>query len=358
MKQTRWIGWIILAVLLAAGALALNTDANAFSQSTSPDLSASTILVWPGLARPGQSVTYTIVITNNGSTGAAVRLTDTLPSGLTYVSGTLTHTLPISAVIRLDPLHGVLSAYTWQFPDTLDKGRLPALGVATVTFAVVAQGSRPITNTMQLEDQNQAYAIPPAVLETAPWQTWLPVVFNAWSAPVNVPAQDIYQLVVCDAQFGPELLNGAPAQGTVRSDAVKPPMALVVSYYYDTYVNRHCLKRTYLAFELDEDQARRLSPHPALVLKRHPGYVATPMEIAVHREMYTGNPGDFSPALWTGWETPAAGNITITGDGDWSIPLNWTPSAGRSAFLIKLADESPGESRSNGTISAYLESRP
>ena len=53
---------------------------------------APTKSVEPDIVRPGETLTYTIVIANSGPDNAtAVRLTDTLPSDVTYVSGSLAY---------------------------------------------------------------------------------------------------------------------------------------------------------------------------------------------------------------------------------------------------------------------------
>jgi len=345
----------LIARAATGGHLSMHVGAQVPARNAMPDLATSAITVSPAAARPGERVTYTLSITNSGFVSAAIRLTDTLPQGIMYVTGTLTHTFPTSSTVSLDAASGVLSASTPQFPDTPGESNLPVSQTITVTFAAQVQTTGTLSNAIQLEDQHAAYAIAPVTLTVLSQQTWLPVVLGAATTPISVPVTQADQLVVCDAEFGPDLLNGTPTHGTARSDAVTPPMAMVASIYLDTYVNRYCLKRVVLVFDLDEAQTRGLSSQPVLVLTRHPGYATDPARVTIQRGTYTGDPSSFTPELWTGWETQPAGDIVAGESDEWRVPLNWIPTVGRSTLILKLADESPGERRSLGALSAWLE---
>lgn len=58
--------------------------------SSAPNLSTSTKLVNMAVVTPGQTITYTVFLTNTGNMNASARLTDTLPVSVTYVSGSAT----------------------------------------------------------------------------------------------------------------------------------------------------------------------------------------------------------------------------------------------------------------------------
>jgi len=60
------------------------------ARDSSPDLSTSTKSASTTSADPGETITYTIQLTNTGeASGATIFLTDTLPTGLNYIPGTL-----------------------------------------------------------------------------------------------------------------------------------------------------------------------------------------------------------------------------------------------------------------------------
>jgi uncharacterized repeat protein (TIGR01451 family) len=105
-----------------------------------PDLSTSTQSVWPVSAKAGERITYTVVIRNQGAAVTiTTRLTDTVPSGLGYLSGTLTTTLgSVNAG----------SAPTLYWSSVLSQ--TPAV---TITYAVTVTVSDPqaIRNTAMLD---------------------------------------------------------------------------------------------------------------------------------------------------------------------------------------------------------------
>jgi len=140
-----------------------------------PDLSTSRISVvdasGDSVAQAGETLTYTIAITNSGTVAASVSMTDVLPVGLTYVPGSLMHMSPgitLTAAFSgsqltvhtagaiLDPSAALTVSYEAQVADPLPGGRY-------------------LVNAIALRDQERTYAIAPAVIATR-HLLWLPVV--------------------------------------------------------------------------------------------------------------------------------------------------------------------------------------
>lgn len=117
-------------------------------------------------ASAGEILSYTITIANTGELGAAFRLTDTLPAGVTYVTDTLTSGgFPTGSVVTITA--GVLTAHTANFPDAPEDGTL--LGVpATIRFNVRVSDPAPagteIVNAIELQDLYAVYNIAPATI--------------------------------------------------------------------------------------------------------------------------------------------------------------------------------------------------
>jgi len=136
-------------------------------ENLTPDFSPSTKTVQPGGAATGARIIYTVVIRNQGGpVTATVRLTDTVPGGLTYVPGTLTATLGAADASLAPTLHwsGVLS-------------RTPAV---TVTYAVtvIASVAQAITNTARIDDGLGAVLQRSATCIANPRQVYLPLVLR------------------------------------------------------------------------------------------------------------------------------------------------------------------------------------
>jgi uncharacterized repeat protein (TIGR01451 family) len=89
-------------------------DIGAFEYFSEPDLSASTKKAYPAAASTGGSVTFEVQITNIGGplTTTAV-MTDVLPVGLDYLTGTLTTSLGTAWVTRTDSTLPISSIH-WQ----------------------------------------------------------------------------------------------------------------------------------------------------------------------------------------------------------------------------------------------------
>jgi uncharacterized repeat protein (TIGR01451 family) len=103
---------------------------------TSPNVSVVKSVAPLGAQPPGTILTYTIVVTNNGTAAASsVVLTDPIPANTTYQLGTITY----NAAPRTDGLDGDNANYNITNPGqiTVSVGALAATGgTATVTFQV------------------------------------------------------------------------------------------------------------------------------------------------------------------------------------------------------------------------------
>ena len=103
---------------------------------TSPNVSVVKSVAPLGAQPPGTILTYTIVVTNNGSAVAnTVVLTDPIPANTTYQLGTITN----NAIPQTDALDGDTANYNITNPGqiTVNIGVLAATGgTATVTFQV------------------------------------------------------------------------------------------------------------------------------------------------------------------------------------------------------------------------------
>jgi uncharacterized repeat protein (TIGR01451 family) len=120
----------------------------------------------------GQAVTYTVVIQNIAAPlTATVYLTDTVPTGLSYVSSTLSAT-------------GGTGAYSdANAPELTWSGMLSPTSAVTVTYVTTVTVSMPqaITNTATIDAPGyQTIAIDVAIVAN-PVQLWLPLVLRGSS---------------------------------------------------------------------------------------------------------------------------------------------------------------------------------
>jgi uncharacterized repeat protein (TIGR01451 family) len=139
-------------------------DAN----GSSPNLSTSTKIASAPGADPGEMLTYTILLKNTGApTSQPVTLSDTIPNGLTYVSGSLTATQG-SVNDSLNP------TMSWQ-------GVFSPNVIITVTYQVTATGV--VTGILTNEATLVGPGLDPVTLThrvfvPKPLPTYLPVVYK------------------------------------------------------------------------------------------------------------------------------------------------------------------------------------
>jgi len=113
----------------------------------------------------GQPVTYTIVVGGLGAPlAASVAVTDIVPSGLAYVSGTLTAT------------QGTVNAASAS--TLLWSGTLSPTGFVTITYAVTVTSSQAevITNTAVIVASGYAPVTRTAAVIVNPYRVYLPLV--------------------------------------------------------------------------------------------------------------------------------------------------------------------------------------
>ncbi len=84
-----------------------------------------TKVVTPGTARPGEAFTYTLVVSNGGNGLATdLRLSDTLPPYLYYISNTLNITWPVAYVITTTQSFSHVSRFDGFYADDFDPLRV------------------------------------------------------------------------------------------------------------------------------------------------------------------------------------------------------------------------------------------
>ena len=132
-----------------------------------PNLSGSTKLVSANSAQPNEVLTYTIVLRNSGAPFTdTVRVTDTLPTGLAYVPGSLMATsgLPDDAAAPVLKWSGVMST-------------TPAI---TVTYAVTVttSASEALTNNAIIHPGYDSPFMRSVTVIANPYQLFLPVILR------------------------------------------------------------------------------------------------------------------------------------------------------------------------------------
>jgi uncharacterized repeat protein (TIGR01451 family) len=141
-------------------------------RASKPDLSASTKSASIPAPRSGQTVTYTIAIRNNGSPLTyTIRLTDTVPAGLSYVPGSLAATSGTPDDSDAPTLYwsGVLS----------NTSAVNVTYLATVT--VPASTTQYIVNTVTISTQPAGVFTRTAMVIANGRTFYLPVVFRGAS---------------------------------------------------------------------------------------------------------------------------------------------------------------------------------
>ena len=137
--------------------------------TSNANLSGSTKTVSPALANRGARVNYTIVIANSGSENAnGLLFTDTLPAGITFISGTLAIQLENNTLTEKDLVHnnGVI---TWggiigtgrsviiTFGATVDKTNNVGQTILNSAEMVVANQRKTVSATFTVVNQGKAY---------------------------------------------------------------------------------------------------------------------------------------------------------------------------------------------------------
>ncbi|MBI2953768.1 MAG: DUF11 domain-containing protein [Chloroflexi bacterium] len=121
----------------------LPTNTVSTTVTSAPDLSSSTMAGTTGTVGPGGTVTYTIVLTNSGSENAvSARVTDSLPSQVSYVSSSASSGTPAHS-------GGVL---TWNGPVTVGT---PVRIIITATVSTQLANGTVFSNTAQIDDGQQ-----------------------------------------------------------------------------------------------------------------------------------------------------------------------------------------------------------
>ncbi len=118
-----------------------------------PDLSASVKQVSNTSATPGQTITYTVVVSNTGNGPATARITDTLPVSVTYASGSASNGAIYSSSSR---------SITWN--GTVAAGTSSSISYRAVITSPLDNGLI-ITNSATIDDGNGS------VFETTPVTT-------------------------------------------------------------------------------------------------------------------------------------------------------------------------------------------
>jgi hypothetical protein len=126
--------------------------------TASADLSASSIVFEPAIARPGEIVTPTLTVRNGGFQEGYVAISLTLPTGLTPAEGALTS---LDDSVTYDPATGVI---TWPdqllWPGEIWRTQFQAvvadgLDASTLTAELNPHASWPNVDLLELEDQRR-----------------------------------------------------------------------------------------------------------------------------------------------------------------------------------------------------------
>jgi len=150
-----------------------DTDNNRIQkfERVSPNLSSSVKLVDKSVAQPGDILSYTIILSNNGNLDAPVALvTDPIPTSTSFNSGSLW-----TSSGNCNESGGVI---TWT-------GMVNVGAPVRITFAVTIDTGLPkgtlITNTATINDNTNPAFSRTAVTIADPYQVYLPVIIRSWS---------------------------------------------------------------------------------------------------------------------------------------------------------------------------------
>ncbi|MBN1995100.1 MAG: DUF11 domain-containing protein, partial [Anaerolineae bacterium] len=163
---------------------------------------------------PGQYLTYTLTISNNGSiaTSGAYTVTDVLPN----------HTVSSSVVIDPQP-PGVLNGMTvtWVFTDSLASGSAKTLTYTVQVASPLAQGEKIVNQTYSVSGGNvytEAVGIPVTVTVTAP--ATLTVSKSASPTPVQAGGLLTYTITVANDASSKGLATAVVISDTLPGEVV------------------------------------------------------------------------------------------------------------------------------------------
>jgi len=145
-------------------------DIGAFEYTGKPDLSASTKTASVGAVSDGGSVAYTVRIQNTGGPFTqTVQMTDLLPAGLDYTSGTLTATLGNAWVTYATPSWSI----HWQ-------GVMSDTAALEIHYRVVVNiaDTRAVPNTAWINDGSGQPISRSAIIIVNGWPTYMPIILR------------------------------------------------------------------------------------------------------------------------------------------------------------------------------------
>jgi uncharacterized repeat protein (TIGR01451 family) len=133
-----------------------------------------------GRAEAGETLAYTLTVANSGTDLAGFVLTDTLPAGLSYVSGTLSVAFPgVGLSAAFDG--NVLSVHTRGGLAPDENAALDLGEAMTVTYSAQVSDPLPagthLVNAVELQDQNQTYDVQAASIPIR-YRLLLPLAFR------------------------------------------------------------------------------------------------------------------------------------------------------------------------------------
>ncbi|MCB9422824.1 MAG: DUF11 domain-containing protein [Ardenticatenaceae bacterium] len=177
-QKRRHVALGIGVSLLFAFVLTTVVVGGLFAAPSAANLDSSTKTVSRSQAFPGETLHYTVVISNSGDTAVpALVMTDTLPVGLTYQSGSLTYTLNSAAVTSFGESNGVIS---WS-------GVVSQLGSVNIYYSAVLAGDltpgTEIINAVEITGTGSLMTRAASTTIITSTQIYFPVMFQ----PVPTP---------------------------------------------------------------------------------------------------------------------------------------------------------------------------
>ena len=169
-------------------------------EDTPPALSINKTSSPSGVVLPGETITYTVEVTNNGPGNANnVVVTDTLPTGVTYVGGTAEKTYWVDNVVsdsytspNLGPATFEVAGLTQSFDTT---GSIPA-GATLTSYGFTTTGS----TGDWLSDISLTATYPSGTAYTLPVGTFGGNISGSWNetrgpGSFGGPAEGVYQFI-------------------------------------------------------------------------------------------------------------------------------------------------------------------